>query len=192
MTVWRVSSDTQIIDRGVYLSARAVKVGGMDMNAQRLAADMLGIDAGGIGEPVVRMDDVKVLGACHHTGNDGVVVYFLVQVGGIASGKLHTAEIVDVHIVEIGIDVVAQTVVVVGIHHVGDAALHIFAVNVAPCDRHTVHCHNAARRLVLVAEGARQTQHRLHVTLRVQSLGDAEISGSESTIHMRRILPSEH
>ena len=74
------------------------------------------------------------------------------------------------HVVEVGIDMVAQAIIVVGVHNVSDTAFHIVVVNVAPSDRHTVHSHDAASCLVLIAEGVWQTQHCLHITLGMQSL----------------------
>jgi hypothetical protein len=58
------------INGGVNLSARTVEVGGMYVDAERLAAHVLGIDACRISEPVVCMDDVKVLRASHYACDD--------------------------------------------------------------------------------------------------------------------------
>ena len=71
--------------RGVHVAARAVVVGGVHVDYQGLAGDLLGMDAGGVGEPVVRVDDVEVNGARYHTGHDGVVVDFLQQVVGVSA-----------------------------------------------------------------------------------------------------------
>ena len=92
------------------------------------------------------------------------------QVRRITTGKFHTAKIVDVHVVEVGIDMVAQTIVVVGIHHIGYAALYIFVVNITPCDRHTIHCHNTASAAVLVTKRVRQAQYCLYIALGMKSL----------------------
>src|SRR5574344_6351 len=68
------------IYRRVNLSTRAVEVCGMHMDAQRFAAHLLGMNTSGIGKPVVGVNDVKLLGACHLSGNYRVIVDFLVQV----------------------------------------------------------------------------------------------------------------
>ena len=104
------------IDRGVDLSARPVEVGGVDVYAERLSAHLLGVYASWEGEPVVGVDDVEVLGPCHHSRYDGVVVDLLVEVGRVSACKLHGSQFVDVHVAEVGIDMVAQPVVVVGRH----------------------------------------------------------------------------
>lgn len=204
MTVWRVSSDTHDavglvhavlldgVDGGVHLAARAVEIRGVYMDAQRLAADLLGMDAGRIGQPVVGMDDVVVEGARHHAGDDGVVVDFLVKVSGIATGKLHGTEIIDVHVVEVGIQMVAKPEIKIRIHDVAYALTHIVAVDVAPRNGHGIHGHDAAGRAVFVAERFRQTQGDVHIALGVQSLRYAVVGGGESTEHVRRILPSKH
>ena len=58
------------IDSGVHIATRAVKVGSMDVNAQRFATDILGMDTCRIGEPVMSMDDIKLLGAGYDASND--------------------------------------------------------------------------------------------------------------------------
>ena len=73
------------------------------------------MDPGRIGEPVVGMDEVKLLAACQHACNDAEVVDFIMQVAGIASCKAHAAQVVKaLHVIEVGINVVAEPVIVVG------------------------------------------------------------------------------
>ena len=64
----------------VHLSTRAVEVGSVNVYAERLSADTLSVNASRICEPVMGMDDVKLLGASHNTCYDRVVVDFLVKV----------------------------------------------------------------------------------------------------------------
>ena len=152
------------IDRGVDLSARPVEVGGVDVYAERLSAHRY----------------------------DGVVVDLLVEVGRVSACKLHGSQFVDVHVAEVGIDMVAQPVVVVGRHQSAEPLLHEAIVHVAPYDRHAVHGHDPAVGLVLVAKGMRQTERDIDVALRVESLRDAEVGRRQSAIYVGRILPSKH
>ena len=87
---------------------------------------------------------------------------------------------------------VAQTIVILWVHDIAHAFLYVVEVDVAPSDRHAVHSHDAAGAAVLVAERMRQTEHSLNIALCVQTLRNSEVSGSESTKYVRRILPSEH
>ena len=162
------------------------------MDAQRFSTHVLGMDTSGIGEPVVSVDDIKLLCPGHHASDDRVVIDFLVQVFGVSSGKLHTSEVVHMHVVEVGIDMVAQFEVIVGVHDVPHPALHIVVVYIPPCDRNGTHTHDFAGRCVLIAKWLGQAQCDIHVALGVQSFRDSIISGSESTVYMRRILPSKH
>ena len=164
----------------------------MHVYAQGLTAHLLGVDAGGIGEPVVSVDDVEFFRACHHACDDRVVIDFLMQVRGIAARKLHSTQVVDVHVVEVGIDVVAIAIVVVRRHDRAHTLLHVVVVDVAPGNRHSIHGHDFASRAVFVAEGFRQTENGIDIALSMQALGDTVVGCGESAKHMRRILPSKH
>ena len=180
------------IDGGVHLAARTVEVGGMHVDAQGFAADLLSVDACRESQPVVSVDDIELFRSCHHACNDRVVVDLLVQIAGIASCKLHAAEVVDVHIVEVGIDMLTTLIVVFGVHDVAHTLLHIVIVDVAPGNGHGVHGHNATGMLTLITKGMRQTEHGVDVALSLQTFRDTVVSSSKSTKHMRRILPSKH
>ena len=86
------------VDCGIHISATPVEVRGMHMNHQRFPADLLGMDARRIGQPIVCMNDVEPLLPGHHSCHDGIVVDFLVQVVRIAAGKLHAAQVIHMHI----------------------------------------------------------------------------------------------
>ena len=180
------------VDGGVHLATRTVEVGSMDVDAQGLSADLLGVDACRISQPVMGMNDVVVEGTSHHTGDDGIVVDFLVQVARIAASKLHGAQIVDVHVVEVSIQVVAQAEIEVGVHDVPYPFANIVSRHVAPGNGHSVHGYDVAGRTVFVAEGMRQTERNVHVALGMQALRDTIVSGGQSTEYVRRILPSKH
>ncbi len=180
------------VNRRVHLSARTVEVGSMDVYAQGLATDVLGMDAGRIGQPVVRMNNVKLLGAGNHASDDRIVVDFLMQVAGIATGKLHSAQIIHMHVVEIGINMLTQLEIIVGIHHVTHAILHIVVADITPGDRHGIHGHDAASSLTLIAKRMWQTEHSLDVALCLQSFRNTIVGSCKSAKHMRRILPSKH
>ena len=180
------------VDGGVHLAAAAVEVGGMHVDAHRFAAHLLGVDAGGIGEPVVGVDDVEVEGACHLSCDDGVVVDFLVQVAGIAASELHGTQVVDVHVVEVGIDMFAQPIVHLWRHDVADALFHIVVVHITVGDGHCIHGHDGSGAGILIAERFGQTEDGFDIALGVEALADAEVGGGKTTKHMRRILPSKH
>ena len=128
----------------------------MHMYAERFSADLLGMYSGGVGEPVVGMDDVELFSTRHYACNDRVVVDFVVQVARIASGKLHGTQVVDVHVVEVGIDMVAQLEIIVGVHNVAHAVANIVVVDVAPGDGHGIHGNDACGMGLFVAEGVGQ------------------------------------
>jgi hypothetical protein len=87
---------------------------------------------------------------------------------------------------------VAELEIIVGVHDIAHALLHVVIVYVAPGDRHSIHGHDAAGVLALVAKRVRQAEHRLDVALSLQTLRNSIVSSGESTKYMRRILPSKH
>ena len=127
------------------------------------------MDAGREGEPVVSVDDVKLLSAGHLSGNDRVVVDLLVKVAWISSGKLHRTKIVHVHIVKVGIDMVTELEIVVRIHDIAHALLHVVIVYIAPCDRHGIHSYDTCCMLALITKRMRQAERDVHIALGLQA-----------------------
>ena len=150
------------------------------------------MDTSGEGKPVVRMDDIELLGTGHLTGNDRVIINLLVQVAGITTSKLHSTEVVNVHIIEIGIDMITELEIVIRIHDVAHALLHIIVAYIAIGNRYGIHSHNATGVLTLIAKGVRQAQHRLDIALSLQALRDTIVGSSKTAEYVRRILPSKH
>ena len=179
------------IDGGVHLAARAVEVCGVNVDAERLAAHHLGMNASGIGEPVVRMDEVELLAPCQHAGDDGEVVDFFMQVARIAPGKADAAHVVEaLQVVEVGIEVVAEAVVVL-CRMAYEAVLDVVVPHVAPNDGYLAHV-NYLEELLLLSRWFRHTEGRLDVSLQAQSLGDAIGSHCKAAVYLGRKLPSEH
>jgi hypothetical protein len=61
---------------GVHIASAAVKVGGMHMDYERLAGNLLGMDAGRVSEPVVGVYYVEIKCAGNYAGANRVVVDF--------------------------------------------------------------------------------------------------------------------
>ena len=177
---------------GVDIAAAAVEVGGMHMNNERLAGDLLGVDACRVGEPVVRVNDVAVHGACDDACHDGVVVDFLEEVFGVSSRELDASQVVGVHVVEVAVDVVAQVVVGLRIHHIADAAFDIVPVDIAPSHRSAVGANDFSEVLGFVAPGLRNDKGDVHVAILGHSLCETVTRRSESAKNVRRKLPSKH
>ncbi len=70
---------------GVYVTAAAVEIGGMDMEHKWLAGDLLGMDAGRICKPVVRVDHVTLHGSRDHARHNRIIIDFLKQIVGITA-----------------------------------------------------------------------------------------------------------
>ena len=143
------------------------------MDTERFTTYLLGMDTSGEGQPVVSVNDIKLLRAGHLTSNNGVIVNLLVQVAGIASCKLHRTQVVHIHVVEIGIDMLTELEIVVGIHDVAHTLLNVVIVDITISDGHSVHGNDAAGMLTLIAKRMRQTKHGLNVALSLQSLRDS-------------------
>ena len=162
------------------------------MYHERLARDLLGVYAGGVGEPVVGVDDVARNRAGYHSCRYAVVVDFLEQVVGIASRELDAAEVVEAHVVEIGVDVVAQAEVHLGAHVASDALFHVVARHVAPCHRHLRCAYYAGETAVFVAPRLRDYEVYFHVAALPHAACEAVACGAESAEDVRREFPAEH
>ena len=150
------------------------------------------MDAGRECQPVVGMYNIKFFATGYNASDDAVVVDLVVEIRWITTGKVHTAEVIHVHIVKVGIDVVTIAEIVIRIHDVAHTLLHIVTIDVAPCDRHTVHSHKFTCTAVLITERMRQTQCNINITLGMQALSDTKVGSSQATKYMRRILPAKH
>jgi hypothetical protein len=162
------------------------------VDAEWFARYLLSVDTSREGKPVVSVDDVKLLCAGHLTCDDRVVVDLLVKIARLTSGKLHSTEIIHVHVVEVGIDMLTELEIVVRIHDITHTLLDIIIVYIAVCNRHSIHGNDTTSMLTLITERMRQTKRDVHVALSLQTLRDTIVSSGESTEYVRRILPSKH
>ena len=162
------------------------------MDTERLSADFLGMNSCRICQPIMCMNNIKVLCTCHDSGNYGVVVYLIMKIRRIATGKFHTSEVIHIHIVKIRIEMVPQAKIVIRIHHIADSVLYVIIIYISPSNRHAIHGNNPCRRMIFITERFWQAQGYIHIPLGMQTLGNTEISCCKSTIYMRRILPAKH
>ncbi len=162
------------------------------MNHKRLAAHLLGVNAGGISEPVVRVNDIEVERARYHTSHYRVVVNLLNEVVGITARELQASQVVGVHVVKVTVDVVAQVVVELRIHHIANATLHIVPVHVAPGNGRVVGSDNASKVLGLIAPGLGNDKRDIHVAILGHALCQTETRGAQATQDVRRELPAKH
>ena len=96
------------------------------------------------------------------------------------------------HVVEIGIDMVTETEVEIGIHQVADALLHILACHVAPCYRHLRCADDVGEVFLFIAERLGYDERDVHVATLPHALCKAVAGGTESAEDMRWELPPEH
>ena len=164
----------------------------MNVDTQGLTTHLLSMDTSGEGEPIVCVDDIKLLSTRHLTCNDRVVIDLLMQIAGITSSKLHRPEIVHVHIVKVSIDMLTQLEIIVGIHDVAHTLLHIIVIYITISNGHSIHGNDTAGMLALITKRMWQAEHCLNIALGFQAFRNTIIRSGESTKYMRRILPSKH
>ena len=99
------------IYRRIHLTARTVKISSMHMDTQRFATYQLGMHTSRISQPVVRMDNIKFLLARNHPCNNRKIIDLIMKVSRIAAGKLHTPQVIDVHVREIRIDMITESII---------------------------------------------------------------------------------
>ena len=167
--------------RWIDVAAAAVKVGRVDVDHKWLAGHLLGVDASGVGEPVMGVDDVAIDGSCDHARHNTVIVNLLEQVLRIASRELDAPKVVGAHVVEITIDVVTQVEVQLRIHHLADAALHIIPFHIAPGHRCAVSSDDVGKILRFVSPGLWDDKCDVHVSIFPHALSEAVTCGSQSS-----------
>ncbi len=138
------------------------------------------------------MDHIKFLGTGHHSCHYGIVVDLLQKIIGIASRKLNAPQVIGAHVVEIGIYMIPQTEVLVGIHYVSDAALHIFAADISPCDRNLRGTYDLGKALILVAEWLWYDKCYVHVATLPHSSGETIAGGAKTSENVRGEFPPKH
>ena len=102
-----------VVDEGVVVLAVTVKLGGVNVYYQRLAAHFLGGDAGQIGEPVVGVDHVKVV-LCGNCASDHCIAgHLLVEVGAVLAGEFVFAAEVggELHCLEVALLFAKQRII---------------------------------------------------------------------------------
>ena len=164
----------------------------MHVDHQRLAAHLLGVDAGRVGEPVVGVDNIEGFLACNHTGHNRVVVDFLEQVLGVAAREIDTAKVVGVEAAEVGIDAVAQVVILLGIHAVAVAFLHIVPVHVLPYHGRIGSSDDMHEVFFLVALRFRQDEGHITFASIDHTAHNTVRSRSQTAQDMRRPFPAKH
>ena len=125
------------------IAATTVKISSMHMDHQWLTRYLLGMYPCRISQPVMRMNDIKLLLTCYHPGNDRVVIDLFVQVVRIASGELDTSQIIRIEIVEVSVDMIAQVIEQLRIHITAYASFHIVPTDISPHYRRAVHADNS-------------------------------------------------
>ena len=99
--------------RGVNLTTRAVKVSSMHVNTQGFTAYHLSMYTCGVCKPVVCVNHIKLLTTSQYTCDDAEVINLVMQITGITTGKLYATQVIkSLQIVEIGIEMVAETIVI--------------------------------------------------------------------------------
>ena len=150
------------------------------------------MDTGRICQPVVRVDDVEIKRTGDHACNNRIVVDFFKKIVGIASRELYAAQIIGAHIVEIGINMVAEAVVQLRTHQTAYAGVDIVAVDIAPCHRHLRATDYVGEAFVFIAERLGDDEGYVHVATLPHALCQAVAGGAQPSEDMRREFPAEH
>ena len=116
------------------------------------------------------VNDIEIEGTRHHTCNNRVVVNLLMQITRIAACKLHRTQVIDMHVVEVCIDMVTQSEIQIRIHDITHTVTDIVITDITPCNRHGIHSNDIASITLLVTKRFRQTERDIHIPLGMKSL----------------------
>ena len=180
------------VDRRIYIAARTVEVRGMHMNDQRFAADMLGMYARRISQPIVGMNNIILLLTGYDSCHNGIIIDLIMKIVRITTGKLNTSQVIGLPITEISINMVAQSVILLRRHFIAQTLLDIVIINITPNNRSFTQTDNIHETFVLISPRFWDTKGNLHVWLLGQTCCNAVAGSSESAQNMGREFPSEH
>ena len=154
--------------------------------------DMLCEHACGVGQPVVRVDDVEIQRMRQHTGHGFVVAYLFYQVVGIASREAHAAQVVRADTTIVVVDAVAQMEILLRRHAAFHALLDVVVRIVFPDDRHAIGADNLQERLIFIAPGLGDHEGDVHVRLLRHAARQAVTCCAQTAQDMRGKLPTKH
>ena len=161
------------INGRVHITTASVKVCGVHMDNQRFSWNLLSMNTCRISQPVVWVNNIKLLLTSYHTGYNRIVVDFFMQIIRISSWEFHATQIIGMHIIEVCINMVAQVIIKLRIHIMSYSIFYIIPLYVTPYNRHTVHSYNTQETLVFVSPRLRNTESNFHIFLLSKSMSQS-------------------
>ena len=125
------------------IAATTVEISSVHMNHQWFARHLLGMNSCRIRQPVVRMNDIKLLLTRYHPGNDRIVIDLFMQIVRITSGKFDASQIIRIETTEVSVDMVAQVIEQLRVHIASYTSFHIIPTDILPHYRCAVHTDNS-------------------------------------------------
>src|SRR5574344_2319208 len=116
-------------------------------------------------QPVMCMNDIEILLTSNNSCNNRVIINLLMQIVRIATTELHASQVIYIHIVKVGIYMVAQTEIQLRIHNITYPALNIIIIDITPCDWNIIHCYYVHKATILIPPWFRETECYVHVAL---------------------------
>ena len=130
------------VNSRIHITTASVKVCSVYMDNQRFSRNLLSMNTSRISQPVVRVNNIKLLLTSHHTGYNRIVIDFFMQIIRISSRKLHATQIIGMHIIKICINMVTQVIIKLRIHIMSHSIFYIIPLYVTPYNRYTVHSYD--------------------------------------------------
>ena len=175
----------------INLSAWTVEISCMNMNAKRFSTHHLCMHTSRICQPIVGMNNIKLLLASNDTRYNRKIIDLVMQVSRIPTGKLHTAQIIYIQIWEISIDMVTESIILLRRHKIGKPGLQIIIIDIPPYDRYLVHTYNIQETFFFTGR-LRQTKSCLHIILQTQTFSNTIGCNRKTTVYFGRKFPSKH
>jgi hypothetical protein len=153
------------INGRVHIAATAVEIRRVNVDNQRLAADLFREHTCRISQPVVAVDNIEIQTVSQHACYRFVVTDLLYQVVRIATREIYASEVVRTDTTIVVTDAVAQVIELLRTHLAFHTRLDVVVVHVLPYNRHTVCANDTEERLILVTPRLRNDERDIHVRL---------------------------
>ena len=153
------------INNRIRVTSTSVELSCMNMNYHWFTANTFSVQSRRVSQPVVSMNNIKIISTSNYTGNYRIVISLLKYIVWITTRKLNTTQVVCMHIVEISINIIPQFKILLGIHKLFESRFNSSFRHILPHNGSIIGTNNLHKALVFVPPGLRNNKYGFQIFL---------------------------